>query len=73
MPYWIGVEKWNRGDFKSSFFSYLPSFGSLLVWGQGGNVVYLLLTVAGGEFGCIPSVPSSLFNVLAGVAHFLAM
>ena len=73
MCYQIRVEKQNRGDLQLSSFLYCLHLGQFLVWHQGGNDVNLLLTAAGGGFGHIPLVPPSLFNVLAGVVHSLAM
>ena len=52
--------------------SLLPSYGLVLDWGQGGNVVSLLTAWCRG-FDCIPLVPLSLFNGFAGVAHSLAI
>ena len=59
-------------QFPSILFLSLPLLGSVLVWGQRGNVV-ILLCVVGGGFDCISPGPPSLFNILARVAHSLAM
>ena len=52
--------------------SLLSSYGLVLDWGQGGNVVNLLGVCYGG-FDCIPWFPLSLFNGFARVAHSLAI
>ena len=71
--YWIRVEKWNRGNFQSSSFLsclHLGQFGFRVR--EGMMWIYCWLLLVGG-FATSPWFPPSLFNILAGVAHSLAI
>ena len=66
------------GCFSQACLSGLPSYWSVLVWGQGGNVGDLLLAgvavaLAGGWAMHSLRFPLGWFKANAGVRHFLAM
>ena len=62
--------EWEQSPF--ILFYALPSLGLVLVRGQTGNVVTLLVVVGGG-LTAFTWVPLSWFNILVGVAHSLTM